>query len=109
ENAGIKRIRATTMPTTDEQVDIMLKVPLASAPGERLRYSNLGPAIAARAAEVAMGTPFHHLLQHTILDEMGLADVQLTPDSSYDDRIAIVQDAANEGTPAESYNSRYWR
>ncbi|HWV25105.1 MAG TPA: serine hydrolase domain-containing protein, partial [Thermomicrobiales bacterium] len=28
ENAGIKRIRATTMPTMDEQVDIMLQVPL---------------------------------------------------------------------------------
>jgi len=109
ENAGIKRIRATTMPTMDEQVDIMLQVPLASAPGERLRYSNLGPAIAARAAEVATGTPFHQLLQHTILDEMGLSDIQLTPDTSFDDRIAIVQDPANEGTPAESYNSRYWR
>lgn len=109
ENAGIKRIRMTTMPTMEEQVDIMLAVPLVSAPGERLRYSNLGPAIAARAAAVATGMPFHRLLQHTILDGMELDDIHLTPDPSLDDRIAIVKDPANAGTPAESYNSRYWR
>jgi CubicO group peptidase (beta-lactamase class C family) len=109
ENAGIKRIRIANLPSMEEQVDIMMQVPLQSAPGDALRYSNLGPAIAARAAQVATGTPFHHLLQHTILDEMGLTDIQLTPDPSLDDRIAIVQDPSNEGTPAESYNSRYWR
>lgn len=109
ENAGIKRIRATTLPTMNEQVEIMMHVPLKSAPGEMLRYSNLGPAIAAKAAEVATGTPFHHLLQHTILDAMDLEDIALTPDAPLDDRIAIVQDPSNEGTPAESYNSRYWR
>lgn len=109
ENAGIKRIRPTTLPTMNEQVEIMMHVPLKSAPGEILRYSNLGPAIAAHAAEVATGIPFHQLLQHTILDVMGLAGIALTPDASLDDRIAIVQDPSNEGTPAESYNSRYWR
>lgn len=109
ENAGVKRIRMVNLPSLEEQVDIMLQVPLASAPGEVLRYSNLGPAIAARAAERATGTPFHTLLQHTVLDAMELTDVVLTPDVSLDDRTAIVQDPSNEGTPAESYNSPYWR
>lgn len=109
ENAGIKRIRMASLPSLDEQVDIMLQVPLVSAPGEVLRYSNLGPAIAARAAEHVAGTPLHQLLQHTILDTMDLTGVVLTPGVSLDDRIAIVQDPSNEGTLAESYNSRYWR
>jgi beta-lactamase class C len=109
ENAGIKRIRPSTLPSLDEQVKVMMQVPLQSAPGEVLRYSNIGPAIAAHAAEVAVGIPFHQLLQHTVLDEMGLTDIVLTPDPSLDDRIALVQDPSNEGTPAESYNSRYWR
>ncbi len=109
ENAGVKRIRPKDLPTLDEQVDVMMEVPLASAPGERLRYSNLDIAIAARAAQEVTGTPFHQLLQHTILDEMGLDGVALTPDTSYDDRIATVQDPSNEGTDAESYNSRWWR
>ena len=33
----------------------------------------------------------------------------LTPRGDHDARIATVQDASNEGTPAESYNTRYWR
>lgn len=109
ENIGIKRLRARDLPSLDQQVDTMMTVPLASAPGEILRYSNLGPAIAARAAETAAATPFHDLLQHTILDTMELDDIILRPDKAYDERIAIVQDPSNEGTGAESYNSAYWR
>jgi CubicO group peptidase (beta-lactamase class C family) len=109
ENVGVKRLRMKDLPSLDHMLDIMTSVPLVSAPGEALRYSNLGPALAARAAERATGTPFHDLLQHTILDAMDLAGVALRPDASFDDRIAIVQDPAQEGTPAESYNSRYWR
>lgn len=100
----------STLPSMDEQVDLMLKTPLLSAPGERLRYSNLGPAIAARAAEQVTGTPIHDLIRHLVLDPMALTEgVVLTPRDQYDDRIAHVDDASHEGTPAESYNSRYWR
>lgn len=109
ENIGIRRLRERDLPSLDLQVDTMMSVPLTSAPGEVLRYSNLGPAIAARAAETATGTPFHDLLQHTILETMELDDLILRPDAGDDERIAIVQDPSNEGTPAESYNSDYWR
>lgn len=109
ENVGMKRLRIRDLPTLDQQVDAMMTVPLISAPGEALRYSNLGPAIAARAAETATGTPFHDLLQHTILDPMALDDIILRPTAEDNDRIAIVQDPPNEGTGAESYNTDYWR
>jgi beta-lactamase class C len=100
----------STLPSMDHQVDLMMQVPLASAPGETLRYSNLGPAIAARAAEEVTGTGIHELIQHLVIDPMDLeSGVVLTPRGDYDERIAIVQDPAHEGTPAESYNTRYWR
>lgn len=60
------------LPSMDHQVDLMLKTPLSSAPGERLRYSNLGPAIAARAIEEVTGTQIHELIQHLVLEPMGL-------------------------------------
>jgi CubicO group peptidase (beta-lactamase class C family) len=109
ENAGVKRLRMRDLPSLEHMYEVMSAVPLISAPGEVLRYSNLGPALAAHAAERATGTPFHDLLQHTILDAMDLAGVVLRPGVELDGRIAHVQDPAQEGTPAESYNSRYWR
>ncbi|MEJ7901326.1 MAG: serine hydrolase domain-containing protein, partial [Thermomicrobiales bacterium] len=74
-----------------------------------LRYSNAGFAIAARAIERATGTPFHDYVQDNVLDPMGLADIATRPDNAWDDRIAHTDDAASAGTPAESYNSVYWR
>jgi CubicO group peptidase (beta-lactamase class C family) len=109
ENAAKGLIRIRELPSMNEQVDAMLQTPLISAPGERLRYSNLGPAIAARAIEEITGSGIHELIQHLVLDPMGLDSIVLTPGGSYDERIAQVQDPSNEGTPAESYNSRYWR
>lgn len=110
ENLPRGALDMLTLPSMEEQVDLMLQTPLLSAPGERLRYSNLGPAIAAHAIETVTGTGIHELIRHLVLEPMDLLDgVVLTPRSDYDDRIAHVQDPANEGTPAESYNSRYWR
>lgn len=109
ENPPKGMIRIEELPSMEEQVDAMLQSPLRSAPGERLRYSNLGPAIAARAIEEVTGTNIHELIQRLVLDPMELEDIVLTPNDSFDERIAHVQDASNEGTPAESYNTRYWR
>lgn len=109
ENVAKGLIQIRELPSLNQQVDAMLRTPLVSAPGERLRYSNLGPAIAARAIEEITGTNIHELIQHLVLDPMGLDGIVLTPGEEYDERIAHVQDPSNEGTPAESYNSRYWR
>lgn len=109
ENAAPGKIRTLSLPSWREQTEVMMQTPLRSAPEERLRYSNLGPAIAALAAETATGTPFHKLTQRLVLDELELTNILLTPDAEDDGRIAKVQDAAHEGTPAESYNSQWWR
>lgn len=109
ENIGVRRIRMSSLPTHDQLVDAMEQVPLQSAPGEELRYSNLGPGLAARAAERIDGRPFHDILQHNILDAMHLDGIVLRPGSDPDNRIAHVDDAAGAGSPHESYNSDYWR
>jgi CubicO group peptidase (beta-lactamase class C family) len=109
ENIGVRRIRMSSMPSLDELVDAMEQVPLQSAPGAELRYSNLGPALAARAAERIDGRPFHDILQQDILDAMDLGGIVLRPGVELDDRIARVDDAAGKGSPHESYNSDYWR
>lgn len=109
ENVGIKRLRMSDMPDLDTIVDAMCNLPLQSAPGEELRYSNAGPALAARAVSEIDGRGFHAILQEEILDPAGLTDIALRPGPELDNRIAIVDDAAGKGGPSESYNSRYWR
>lgn len=110
ENLPRGSLDMSELPSMEHQVDLMLRMPLITAPGERLRYSNLGPAIAARAIEEVTGTQIHELIRHLVLDPMDLAPgIVLTPRVDYDDRIAHVQDAPFEGTPAESYNTPYWR
>lgn len=109
ENVGVKRIRMSDRPDLDTIVDAMCGVPLQSAPGEVLRYSNIGPALAARAAARLDGRDFHTILQHDILDTTGLGGIEVRPGPELDYRIAIVQDPAAAGRPHESYNSRYWR
>ena len=109
ENIGVKRIRMRDLPSLDDLIDAMCGLPLLSGPGETLRYSNVGFGIASRVLERATGTPFHDYLQTQVLDPMRLSDIVTRPNPSWDDRITLTDDAASAGTPAESYNSTYWR
>lgn len=109
ELLSVKRMRATSLPSLDEQVDEMMRLPLVSAPGDVLRYSNVDIAIAARAIEKVTNTPIHTWINRQIIEPMSIPEVELTPGPEFDNQIAIVRNPANEGTSAESYNSRYWR
>ena len=109
ENAGVKRLRMSDQPTLERMLDIMCGVPLQDAPGEVLRYSNVGPAVAARMAERAAGVPFHTILRNEVLVPWNLTALHPTIDAALSDRVAIVQDPSAEGTPTEGYNSPWWR
>jgi len=109
ENAGVKRIQMRDQPTLAHMLDAMCGVPLQEIPGTTLRYSNVGPAVAARAAERATGIDFHRLLDDEVLAPRGLTNVVGRPHDALDNRIAWVEDPASPGTPTESYNSPYWR
>ncbi|MGB3327439.1 MAG: serine hydrolase domain-containing protein, partial [Thermomicrobiales bacterium] len=109
ENAGVKRLRNSDQPTLSQMLDVMCGVPLQDAPGELLRYSNVGPAVAARAAEHVTGKGFLEVLRDEVLVPWGLADLHPTIEGTVASRVAIVQDPSATGTATESYNSQWWR
>lgn len=109
ENISKDLFDPSSLASREEQTDLMLRTPLQSAPGERLRYSNLGPGIAARAAEVVTGQDFLEIVRNKVLQPMELGNIVLAPSNDESARIAHLKDPAHEGTPYESYNSDWWR
>ncbi len=103
------RVRIREKPTLDDYIDAMCGLPVQSAPGEELRYSNPGYGILGRVLERAVGQPFNVYVHNAILEPLGLTNVATRPNSSLDDRVAVVKDAAHEGSDVASYNSAYWR
>ena len=109
ESISAELFDPSSLASREEQTDLMLRTPLESAPGERLRYSNLGPGIAARAAEVVTGQDFLEIVRERVLRPMDLHNIVLAPTADEAARIAHLKDPAHEGTPYESYNSEWWR
>ncbi len=72
--------RQESMPA--EQFDALLTggVRLASAPGARFRYSNLGYALLGRILERASGTNYRVLVSESLLRPLGLADTVFAAD-----------------------------
>lgn len=58
------------------------KKPLASAPGQKFQYSNLGYTIAGAMVERAYGSTWEELICGKIFDALGLASAGLGPQSS---------------------------
>ena len=110
EDLGPRRGRFAESPDLAALTDAMCRLPLQSAPGQTLRYSNAGYAVLARLAERVGGEEFWHLTSRRILAPLGLAaEIVARPQPELTGRIARVADTAGAGTPTESYNSPYWR
>lgn len=109
ENIGVKRLRMRDKPALDRIIDVMCGLPLQAAPGEILRYSNVGFGIAARVLERATGTGIHAYIDDRILAPLSLTNVLTRPDADDLEQLAFTTDAASAGTDTESYNSRYWQ
>lgn len=109
ENPGPDLCDPSTLPSRQDQIDAMLRTPLVSGPREILRYSNVGPGIAARAAEELLGQDFIEIARERLLKPMGLNNIVMDPNPEQTQRIAFLQDAANPGTAWETYNSDWWR
>lgn len=93
----------------DVVIDQMLRLPLQSAPGSELRYSNAGFGVLARLAEVVGGRPFWELTEERVLNPLALFDVMPNPSGADLGRTAHLSDTSHEGTELESYNGAYWR
>jgi beta-lactamase class C len=93
----------------DSVIDQMCRLPLVSAPGAELRYSNAGYGVLARLAERTGGQPFWQLARDHVLDPLGLHDIVPDPDARVLARVAHLTDTSHVGTDVETYNSAYWR
>lgn len=109
EDLGPRQFRYGDGSNLDAITDAMSRLPLQSAPGVELRYSNAGYAILARIVERLTGEPFWQVARRRVLDPLGLGDIVAAPAASLEDRIALVAGTAHAGTDLEPYNGAYWR
>lgn len=109
EDLGPRESRYQDGATIDEVIDQMCRLPLLSAPGESLRYSNAGFGVLARLVERATDRPFWEVTREEVFAPLGLPDI--VPDPHGDDllRVARLSDTSHEGTDLETYNGAYWR
>jgi beta-lactamase class C len=109
EDLGPRESRYQEMVTIDDVIDQMCRMPLQSAPGAELRYSNIGYGVLARLAERVDGRPFWQIARERVLDPLSLNDIVGDPRGVTLDRIAQLTDTSHVGTEVETYNSAYWR
>ncbi len=90
-------------------VDAMCRLPLQSAPGAELRYSNAGYGVLGRLVERVTDQEFWATARRRVLQPMRLRDTVARPGPDLADRFAHLADAAPAGTDLDLYNGPYWR
>lgn len=109
EDIGTRETRYREMVSLDVVIDEYSRLPLQSAPGAELRYSNVGYGVLARLAERVSGRPFWALTDDAVLSPLGLRDIVANPAGHVLERVVQVADTSHVGTEVETYNSAYWR
>jgi CubicO group peptidase (beta-lactamase class C family) len=95
--------------TIETVIDQMCRLPLRSAPGDELRYSNAGYGVIARLTEHISGQPFWQTTQNRVLEPLGLKEIVADPAGLALEQVALLADTSHPGTEFESYNSAHWR
>ena len=109
EDLGRRDSRYADQPSLPVVMEQLARLPLRSAPGTELRYSNAGFAVVARVVEAATGQSFWQAARELLLDRGELSDLVAQPGAHLADRLALVADVSHPGTPLEPYNGDYWR
>jgi CubicO group peptidase (beta-lactamase class C family) len=109
EDLGPRESRYQDRATIDEVIDLMCRLPLLSAPGDTLRYSNAGYGVLARLVERITERPFWEVTQSEVFQPLGLAEIAPNPRGDQLNRVANLADSSHEGTELETYNGAYWR
>jgi beta-lactamase class C len=109
EDLGPRESRYLEKVGIDDVIDQMCRLPLVSAPGQELRYSNAGYGVAARLAERVSGSSFWPLVEQRVLMPLALGDIVANPTGAVLERVATLSDTLHVGTDVETYNSAYWR
>ena len=95
--------------TIETVIDQMCRLPLRSAPGEELRYSNAGYGVIARLTEHISRQPFWQTAQDRVFEPLGIRAIVADPTGLALERVAHLADTSHPGTDVEAYNSAYWR
>jgi CubicO group peptidase (beta-lactamase class C family) len=95
--------------TLEAVIDQMCRLPLRSAPGDELRYSNAGYGVIARLTEQITGRPFWQTARNRVLEPLGLREIVADPAGLVLERVAHLADTNYPGTEIETYNSAFWR
>jgi CubicO group peptidase (beta-lactamase class C family) len=95
--------------TIETVIDQMCRLPLRSAPGDELRYSNAGYGVLARLTEQISGQRFWQTAENRVLEPLGIRDIVADPAGVALERVAHLADTIHPDTDIESYNSAYWR
>jgi CubicO group peptidase (beta-lactamase class C family) len=109
EDLTSRQVRLADKPSLDDLIDAMVRLPLLSAPGAALRYSNAGYGMLARITERLTGRSFWDFAAERVLEPLALHSIVARPGPALAERLVHVHDTARPGTEVESYNSPYWR
>ena len=93
----------------ETMTDAMGRLPLRTAPGSELLYSNAGFALLGRLVERVTGGTFWDEAHRRVLGPLQMDDTIADPGVFEQDRLALVSDTHHTGTDVETYNSAYWR
>jgi beta-lactamase class C len=109
EDVAPRDSRYQDVVAVDDVIDQMCRLPLLSAPGAELRYSNAGFGVLARLVERMSGDSIWQVARENVLAPMGLEQIVADPDENLLPRVAHLADTNHAGTNIETYNSAYWR
>jgi len=109
EDLGPRDSRYEDMVPLQTIIDQLSRMPLESAPGTELRYSNAGFAVLTQLVEQVSDQPLWQVARERVFTPLGLKDVFADPPDDVLPRIATLADTRHAGTPLETYNGAYWR
>lgn len=109
EDVGRREERFASETTLEVIVDTMCALPLQTAPGAELRYSNAGYGVLGRLVENLTGQDLWEVVVERVLRPAGMEHTLVRPDADVEPHLALLADAANAGTSLETYNGTWWR
>ncbi len=109
EDLGPRESRYQDGATIETVIDQMCRLPLQSAPGRELRYSNAGYGVIARLTEQISGQPFWQTARTRVFEPLGIRQIVADPAGLALERVAHLAGTGHPGTNIETYNSAYWR
>src|SRR5215218_9369169 len=98
EDLGPRETRYQDRVTIDTMIDEMCQLPLQSAPGDQLRYSNAGYGLIARLTEQVSGERFWRTAEARVLEPLGVRDILADPAGVALERVAHLADTSHAGT-----------